>query len=482
MLRRTKIVATLGPATESPEALEAIIKAGVNVVRLNFSHGDAEDHVERAKLVRELAHKHDRFVAILADLQGPKLRIARFVDNKIILKRGQAFFLDAAWPKDGGTEAGVGIDYKNLHQDVEPGDTLLLDDGRLEMRVERIEGTRIHCEVLIGGVLSNNKGVNKQGGGLSAPALTEKDKRDIQTIAKMDIDYVAVSFVRDAEDIHEARKLLTAVNCQAHIVAKIERADLVHDEARLDAVIEASDTVMVARGDLAVEIGDAELVGVQKHIIARARRLNRAVITATQMMESMIHNPMPTRAEVSDVANAVLDYTDAVMLSAETAVGEYPVEAISAMARICLGAEKNPSIQQSGHRINLTMQRIDEAIALSAMYAANHLEGVRAIISMTESGATPLIMSRIKSSVPIFAFSRHHSTQNRVAMYRGVQTIPFDAQALPNEAINAGAVEILKQNGIVQDGDLVLITKGDYVNAQGGTNGLKIVRVGDAIR
>ena len=481
MLRRTKIVATLGPATSSPEAIAAIIKAGVDVVRLNFSHGEGRDHLERAQMVRKLARQQGRFVALLADLQGPKLRIARFSHHKVQLKPGQPFFLDSRWPKEEGNSEGVGIDYEQLARDVQPGDTLLLDDGRLEMEVKKVEGTRINCQVLIGGVLSNNKGVNKRGGGLSADALTDKDKKDIAAIAEMDADYAAVSFVRTADDIEEARRLLRAAGSHADVIAKIERADLVHDEDRLDQVILASDAVMVARGDLAVEIGDAELVGEQKYIIARARHLNRVVITATQMMESMIHNPMPTRAEVSDVANAVLDYTDAVMLSAETAVGEYPAEAISAMARICIGAEKHPSMHLSRHRINQPMERIDEAIALSAMYAANHLEGVKAIICMTETGATPLMMSRIKSSVPIFAFSRHHSTQHRVALYRGVQTVPFDAESLPYAETNAVAVSQLRERGIVDEGDLVLITKGDYINAQGGTNTLKIVRVGTDI-
>lgn len=482
MLRRTKIVATLGPATSSPESLAAIIRAGVDVTRLNFSHGTAEQHRKNAELVRKIAREQGRFVAILADLQGPKLRIARFSANKITLKAGQRFTLDAAMDKEAGNEERVGIDYEQLIDDVEAGDILVLDDGRIELEIEQVEDRAIVCKVLIGGPLSNNKGLNKRGGGLSAPALTEKDKEDIKVAASLGADYVAVSFVRTAEDMHIARALLAECGSSASLVAKIERAELVHDEAALDAVIEASDTVMVARGDLAVEIGDAELVGVQKHIIARARTLNRVVITATQMMESMIQNPMPTRAEVSDVANAVFDYTDAVMLSAETAVGDYPVEAIEAMVRICIGAEKHPSTHTSMHRIHESMEKVDEAIALSAMYAANHLEKVTAIICMTETGATPLMMSRIKSSLPIFAFSRHHSTQHRVAMYRGVQTVPFDSQEMPNDRINSQAVEELVNRKVVSEGDLVIITKGDYVNAQGGTNTMKIVTVGATIQ
>ncbi len=482
MLRRTKIVATLGPATSSSDSLDAIIKAGVDVVRLNFSHGEAEDHIARAELVRELARKNKRFVAILADLQGPKLRISRFVDGKVNLVKGQRFVLDAKLDKDAGDIDRVGIDYEQLINDVHPGDILLLDDGRLELKVEDVIGYEIGCRVLIGGKLSNNKGLNRKGGGLSATALTEKDKKDIVTAAKLRADYVAVSFARCAEDMHEARRLLAAENSQAGVIAKIERADLVANNDELDAVILASDAVMVARGDLAVEIGDAELVGVQKHIIARARTLNRVVITATQMMESMISSPMPTRAEVSDVANAVMDYTDAVMLSAESAVGEYPVEAIEAMARICVGAEKHPSTHFSKHRINQTMSKVDEAIALSAMYAANHLQGVKAIICMTETGATPLLMSRIKSPLPIYAFSRHHETQHKVALYRGVQTVAFNSDDHPHAQVNQLTVAELVKEGIVSNGDLIVMTKGDYANAQGGTNTMKIIRVGDVIQ
>lgn len=482
MLRRTKIVATLGPATSTPESISALIEAGVDVVRLNFSHGSAQEHQERAQLVRELASRQQRFVAILADLQGPKLRIARFTEGKIELQVGQPFTLDAGMDKNAGTQDSVGIDYEQLIQDVAPGDCLLLDDGRIELAVEEISGQQIKCRVLVGGPLSNNKGLNKKGGGLSAPALTEKDLIDIETAAQLGADYVAVSFVRTAEDIIQARTLLQKTGSKAGIVAKIERADLVNTVEELDAVIRASDAVMVARGDLGVEIGDAELVAEQKYIISRSRKLNRVVITATQMMESMIHSPMPTRAEVSDVANAVFDYTDAVMLSAETAIGQYPAAAVEAMARICVGAEKNPATHRSKHRIHQPMTRIDEAIALSAMYAANHLEGVKAIICMTETGATPLIMSRIKSPLPIYAFSRHPVTQHKVALYRGVQTVAFDAEKMPADEVNARAVAELERLGVVTKGDLVLISKGDYANAQGGTNSVKIVQVGGRIR
>jgi pyruvate kinase len=482
MQRRTKIVATLGPATSSPEAIEQLIKAGVNVVRMNFSHGTAEDHKARAELVREFAKKHGRFVAILGDLQGPKIRISQFKNGKIKLKSGQHFILDASLGREYGDENQVGIDYKELVTDSRPGDILLLDDGRVELIVDLVEGPAIHCTVKIAGPLSNNKGINRKGGGLSAAALTEKDKRDILVAVDIDVDYLAVSFPRDAADIEYARKLLMEAGGQADIIAKIERAEAVEDHDVLDQIIKASDGVMVARGDLGVEIGDAELIGVQKHIINRARALNRFVITATQMMESMISSPMPTRAEVFDVANAVLDGTDAVMLSAETAAGEYPIETVEAMTRVIIGAERQAAATRSNHRINESFSHIDETIAMSAMYAANHLNGVKAIICMTESGSTPLLMSRIRSGKPILAYSRHPKTQRRVAIYRGVKTVPFNSENIPNEEVNQFAVDELVRRNIVSEGDLVIITKGDYVNAQGGTNTMKVIRVGKTIQ
>ncbi|MCP2072871.1 UNVERIFIED_ORG: pyruvate kinase [Pseudomonas lini] len=481
MQRRTKIVATLGPATSTPQAIEGLIEAGVDVVRLNFSHGSAQDHLARAELVRSLAAKHGRFVAVLADLQGPKIRIARFAEEKVILTKGYSFILDADLERDAGDATRVGIDYKALITDSRPEDILLLDDGRIELRVTAVNPTSLVCEVIVGGPLSNNKGINRKGGGLSASALTEKDLEDIKTAALMHADYLAVSFPRDAADINLARELLREAGGEAGLIAKIERAETVQDTRILDAIIEASEGVMVARGDLGVEIGDAELVAVQKLIIDRARTLNRIVITATQMMETMITQSMPTRAEVFDVANAVLDGTDAVMLSAETAAGAYPIETVQAMNRVILGAEKHHLAHRSKHRVDEVFHKVDESIAMSAMYAANHLHGVKAIICMTESGDTPRLMSRIRSHLPIFAFSRNTRTQNRVSLFRGVNTVPFDSDAFPHEEVNRRAVQELLDRGIVAEGDHVLITKGDYSNAQGGTNSLRVVRVGDAI-
>ena len=480
-LRRTKIVATLGPATSSLASLREIIRAGTDVVRLNFSHGSAASHQERAANVLQAAELEGRHVALLADLQGPKIRVARFTQNKVQLKAGNTFTLDPSKDPDQGDEQGVGLDYPNLGQDLHSGDILLLDDGRIELEVINIEAGKIITKVRIGGPLSNNKGINLLGGGLSAAALTEKDKADLKTAAAIGVDFIAISFVRSAEDMHEARNLLEAAGSDASLVAKIERAEAIKADT-LDGIINASEAVMVARGDLAVEIGDAALVGVQKDIIKRARQLNRVVITATQMMESMIENPMPTRAEVSDVANAVLDGTDAVMLSAETAVGDYPAQTVEAMARVCCGAEKHPSVLRSSHRLDVPIDRIDESIAMSAMFVANHLQGVKAIICMTLTGATPLLMSRLSSGIPIFAFTPSASSQRKVCLYRGVVTHPFDSKNIDNASVNQIAINELKERNLVEDGDLVIITKGDYTQAHGGTNTLKVVRVGNTIR
>jgi len=477
MFRRTKIVATVGPACSSADMLERLIIAGVNVFRLNFSHGEAADHQAVANRIRTAATSQNRNVAILVDLQGPKIRIGRFRDGEIHLAPGDRFVLDAALDEGQGNQQRVGITYKELVSDCSVGDILLLDDGLLQLRVDEITGSALHCDVLVGGRLSNNKGVNRKGGGLTAPALTEKDLADIITASAMDVDYLALSFPRNAQDVEDARRHYRRAGGEGGIIAKIERAEAVSDPLVLDQIIEASDGVMVARGDLAVEIGDAELVGVQKHIIQRARELDRFVITATQMMESMIHSPQPTRAEVSDVANAVLDGTDAVMLSAETAVGDHPQATVEAMDRIILGAERTFQTRPAMPRAPDALARIDESIAAAAMTVANHLDRVSAIIAMTESGNTPRMMSRIRSGLPIFALTPHPRTQRRVAIYRGVQTVHFDSGAIHPDDINAEAVACLKALGVVRAGDRVILTKGDYLAVHGGTNTLKIIEV-----
>ena len=473
-LRRTKIVVTLGPALDEPSMLRRVIVAGADVFRANFSHGSVEMHEKRISMVREIAAEYGKPVAILVDLQGPKIRVARFKNKKVTLHEGQSFILNTDLGDEEGTEETVSLDYKELPRDVHPNDTLLLDDGRIVMQVEKIVNNCIHCTVIAGGELSNNKGINRLGGGLSAAALTDKDRIDIKDAVRLEADYIAISFPRNAEDVNEARALLKAAGGSAGIIAKIERAEAV---TNIKEIIEASDAVMVARGDLGVELGDAELPGVQKHIIRLARSLNKPVITATQMLETMTYNTIPTRAEVSDVANAVLDGTDAVMLSQETAIGKYPDKAVAAMDRICLSAERNPISKTPRARVDFHFNHVDEAIAMATMYTANHLD-IKAIIALTESGSTPLWMSRVRSSIPIFGLSRHAATRRRMALYRGVYPIPFDATPIDRRMLNLSAVTELQQREILQEGDLVIITKGDLIGVHGRTNSLKIYTVG----
>lgn len=471
--RRTKIIATLGPATDNAADLQRIIAAGVDVVRLNFSHGTAEQHAGRVKLVRECAAAAGKEIAIMADMQGPKIRIARFKNTKIELAAGATFILDATLANDAGDEQHVGIDYKNLPRDVRVHDTLLLDDGRLVFNVEKIEGERIICKVIVGGELSNNKGINRQGGGLTVNALTDKDRADMKIAAGLGVDYVAISFPRSAKDMQEAQRILDELKCPAGLIAKIERTEAI---AVIDDIIRASHAVMVARGDLGVEIGDAELPAVQKHIIQRARALDKAVITATQMMESMIHNAIPTRAEVFDVANAVIDGTDAVMLSAETATGDHPATVVAAMARICLGAEKQLVTQVSGHRVECRFERADELIAMSAMYAANHFD-ISAIIALTESGSTPLWMSRLRSGIPIYALTPNITSARRMALYRGVYPLSLNMQTADQHELNQHAIRKCLEQGVIKSGDWVLLSFGDRVGLHGGTNTLKVMQV-----
>lgn len=476
MLRRTKIIATLGPATDNDDVLRAMIDNGLNVARMNFSHGSGDVLLKRCERLRALASEAGRQIAILGDLQGPKIRISRFRDDSVVLAKGAAFFLDPDLGEGEGTADGVAIAYPELADDVKVGDVLLLDDGHIGLSVTAIKGRRVHTKVLTGGKLSNNKGINLQGGGLSAPALTEKDELDIQTAADLDFDYLAVSFVRSASDMRQARSLFEAAGGHGRLVAKIERTEAVDN---IEEIIEASDVVMVARGDLGVEMGYAELTGLQKRIIRLTRSGNKIAITATQMMESMINNPIPTRAEVSDVANAVMDGTDAVMLSAETAVGKYPAEVIASMASVCSGAEKYQTHRyRTTHRMQDEFQAVDEAIAMATMYAANHL-AVKAIIALTESGTTTLWMSRIRSDIPIFAFTRHERTARRVALYRGVYPVDFDITHTNAVRVYNDVCARLHSRGHVEPGDLVIFTKGDLSGVAGGTNAMKIIAVPD---
>lgn len=475
MLRRTKILATMGPATDDPKIVDELITAGLDVVRINLSHGSHEEHMVRAETVRNRARASGRQVGVLADLQGPKIRIGRFVDGVVNLEEGEQFALNMELGINDGDVRQVGVTYPQLADDVARGDTLLLDDGAVILWVHDVEGPIINCKVVVGGKLSNNKGINKQGGGLSAPALTDKDREDIKFAASIQADYIAVSFVQKADDVNEARRLLREAGGHGHIVSKIERAEALEC---IDEIIDASDAIMVARGDLGVEIGDAELPAIQKSLIKDARSKNTVVITATQMMQSMIESPIPTRAEVFDVANAVMDGTDAVMLSAETAAGRYPVKAVETMDRVCREAEKTSMVRESDHRLHTVFGRVDEAIAMATMYTANHL-GVTAIAALTESGSTPQWMSRISSGIPIYAMTSHVATRRKVTLYRGVYPVSFDVTGMDSQKANEEVIEELQRRGAVRNGDLVVITKGDLNGVQGGTNVMKILRVGE---
>lgn len=477
MPRRTKIVATLGPATDDLKVLDAVIAAGVDVVRLNMSHGSHQEQSERAECVRNRARATGHQVGVLTDLQGPKIRIGSFANGPIHLDEDEEFTLDLNCPMDAGDQSRVGITYQALPEEVNRGDTLLLDDGHIVLWVSEVDNGAITCKVKVGGKLSNKKGINKQGGGLSAPALTEKDKEDIRFAASIESDYIAVSFVQKPEDVILARELLREAGGHGGVIAKIERAEALDC---IDEIIKVSDAIMVARGDLGVEIGDAELPAVQKNLIKKARFLNCVVITATQMMESMIHSQIPTRAEVFDVANAVLDGTDAVMLSAESAAGDYPALAVEAMGRVCLEAEKQSKTRQSSHRLHSIFSRVDESIAMAAMYTANHI-GAKCIASLTESGSTAKWMSRISSGIPIFALTSHVATRRKVTLYRGVYPVSFDVQGVSSQQANVEVIDELQRRGAVRDGDVVIITKGDLNGVPGGTNVMKIIRVGDVI-
>jgi pyruvate kinase len=474
MSRHTKIVATLGPATDDLKVLTSLIRAGADLVRINFSHGQAADHARRVRLVRDAADAAARYVGILGDLSGPKIRIEKFAAGPVTLNDGDEFTLDTAMDPGAGTQSCVGVSYKSLPRDVAPGDTLLLNDGLIALEVATIDGTRVITRVALGGELSNNKGLNKQGGGLSAGALTTKDREDIHTAAELGVDYLAVSFVRNADDVNEAKQLLKAAGGEGRIVAKIERSEAIE---QLERIVQASDAVMVARGDLGVEVGYAELTGLQKRIIQLARARNRPVITATQMMESMIVNPVPTRAEVSDVANAVMDGTDAVMLSAETAVGKYPVKVVRAMAQVIEGAEKwHLTYRRQRTHLEGHFTRTDEAIAAAVMYTANHLD-VKAIVALTESGSTPLWMSRIRSDIPIYAFRRQERTRGRVTLYRGVYPIAFDVTHTQPEILYPEIFKELIRLGLAAEGDMIIMTKGELSGVTGGTNSMKILKV-----
>ncbi|PWT70567.1 MAG: pyruvate kinase [Proteobacteria bacterium] len=473
MQRSTKIVATLGPATSDREVLKRMIAAGVDVVRMNFSHGTHEDHIKRAEAVRQVSRELERTVGIMVDLQGPKIRIGKFGSGKITLGKGDSFTLDADCAT--GDQHRVGLDYRELPRDVRSGDVLLLDDGRIVLDVKEVRGSQIHTLVRHGGELSNNKGINRQGGGLTAPALTAKDMDDMKIGAQLKADFLAISFPKSGADMYMARELMRAAGGQSLLIAKVERAEAIH---ALEEIVDASDGIMVARGDLAVEVGDAAVPALQKRMIRLARERNKLTITATQMMESMIMSPVPTRAEVSDVANAVLDGTDAVMLSAETASGKYPVETVEAMARVCLEAEKSSEVTLDREFLNRVFTRVDQSIAMGALFTAYHLK-VRAIAALTQSGSTALWMSRLNCGVPIYALTPEVSTRYRLSLFRDVYPLMLQYVGDNRETLLRLAEEKLVEVKAVSEGDLIVITVGDPIGAPGGTNTMKIVRVGE---
>ena len=471
--RATKIVATLGPASTAPETLRRLIVAGVNVVRVNFSHGSAEEHIKTVQLVRQICEETKRDVGVLADLQGPKIRIGKFADGKVTLAEGDRFAFDIDC--EVGNEQQVGLDYKELVNDVKVGDTLLLNDGRMTMTVVKVTDTRIECVVQVGGVLSNRKGINRQGGGLSAPALMSKDMEDIKTAVGFKADFIAVSFPKNAADMYMARELARAAGGKSFLIAKIERYEAI---GNLEEILKASDGIMVARGDLAVEVGDAAVPALQKRMIRMAKELNKVAITATQMMESMIEMPVPTRAEVSDVANAVLDGTDAVMLSAETAAGKYPVETVVAMARICDEADRSNPTPLDTAFLNRTFTRIDQSIAMAALFTAHHMQ-VKAILALTQSGSTALWVSRLVSGVPVYALTPEQSARRRMSLFRECHPVAMEYHTTDLLTLLADAERVMMDSGLLQRGDLVVITSGEPVGKSGGTNTLKIVRIGD---
>jgi pyruvate kinase len=472
-MRRTKIIATLGPATDDREVLAGVIQAGADVFRLNMSHGTAEEQMDRARMVRDVSENLGREVALLADLQGPKIRVERFESGSVALASGDEFTLDAEDILTPGNHERVSVSYGGLANDVKHGDLLLLDDGLISMRVKSVQGGQVVCEVENGGILKDRKGLNLLGGGLSISGIAQHDLPHIKLAAEMGVDYLAVSFASDAGDMNQARGLLREAGSDAALVAKIERIEAL---SNLEEICDASDAVLVARGDLGVEIGDEELPGLQKRIIRTALKHNRIVATATQMMQSMVESPIPTRAEVLDVANAVIDGTDAVMLSAETAVGRHPVKVIEAMNRVCLGAERHFDQEGDITQLNVRFQRIDQAIAMAAMFMATNVS-IQAIIAFTESGSTAQWLSRVQSSVPIYALSPNGASRRRMALYRNVYPVLHKPKGDDIEAIIEDALQVLWRIGAVAEGDHVILTMGDRTGKQGGTNSLRLIKI-----
>jgi pyruvate kinase len=471
LTKRTKIVATLGPASSAPEVIRALIEAGADVFRLNFSHGMPEDHKQRVENIRHISTEVGKVVGILQDLQGPKIRTGRFAEGAVELTIGQPFIITSD-PVEGDINK-VSTTYKGLPNDVEPGQMLLLDDGNIRLKVTEVRTNDIHTEVVIGGRLSNNKGINIPGADLSIPALTEKDVEDLALGVSLEVDWVAMSFVRSRDDLLLARHYLNRHNSRARLMAKIEKPSAV---ARFDEILEECDGVMVARGDLGVEMPLEEVPGVQKRIILKAIAAGKPVITATQMLESMVKNPTATRAEASDVANAVFDGTDAVMLSAETASGTYPVEAVSFMARVAKSVESSPEYQDRLNAIRpAPMPSVQDSIALAVDDVVD-AAGARLIVAFTATGGAARRIARFRPSVPILALTPNQHVSYQMALIGGV--LPAQApDPKDTEDMVKIALEQAKLLGMAEPGDRVIIVAGVPFGVRGTTNMLRVERV-----
>lgn len=476
MRKRTKIIATLGPASSSPKSISNLIKEGTDVFRINLSHANVNEIEKIINILKDASLKLKRPVATLIDLQGQKIRIKGFFNKEyILLKTKSEFILDAALADNKGTDKSVGLTYKDLPRQLEVGDELLLSDALIKLEVIKIEKSKIYTKVIRGGKLKPYQGVNKKGGGLSLKGITEKDKKDLSSAVKLDIDYVAVSFVKDADDIKAVKKVIGKK--QIGIIAKIERSEALED---IDQIAKVSDGLLVARGDLGVEIGIEQLPAVQDMLIRKAISFDKIVIVATQMMESMINNRVPTRAEVFDVANAVTSGVDAVMLSAETAIGSYPIDVIQEVSRICEAAEKTNRKNLKITRIEKSFRKVDQTIAMAAVYCASK-SNIKAIATLTETGSTPLWMSRIESTIPIYAMTKNDRTSRRICLFKGVYSMKLDDIEYVHAKANKQVIDLMLEKGAVKKGDFVIITKGDLMGTSGGTNAMKIVEVGNLI-
>jgi len=474
MFRRTKIVVTVGPACDSEKQLNSLLEAGADVFRLNFSHGEQANKALVIERIRRLSRQHKRAVAILGDLQGPKIRAGRMKDGALELTAGAEVCITTRDLLGEGTL--IPTIYQELPGDVKPGNRILLDDGLMELEVLSVDGTEVHCRVLSGGTLRDRKGINLPGVAVSAPALTEKDREDLAFCIEQQLDFVALSFVRRAEDIVSLQQLLDESQTELQIIAKIEKPEAVDN---FEAILAATDGIMVARGDLGVEISPEQVPLIQKRIIRKCNEAGKPVITATQMLESMVHNPRPTRAETSDVANAILDGTDAVMLSAETAAGGYPIEAVSVMVRVAHSVEGDPQLKSKVFQPISKVHGVPylaEAIGQGACRIAEGI-GAKAILAFTQTGSTAALVSKYRPSLPIYAVTPSQTVRRRLSLYAGVRSIRVDIKGTTEAQIHS-VEEAVLESGFLQKGDVVVITMGSPLSDPGTTNLLKVHRLG----